>query len=70
MNLFDYIPQTHFNPMRTDVKYSLRKRIFHPGYALSYCYLPANEDIWILLDNYPNKLSALAIIAGSHGKDN
>ena len=64
--MFDYIPNTRYNPYRTDVKYLLRKRIFHKGYQLSYCYLPANEDVWVLLTNTATKQDALNIIANSH----
>lgn len=66
MNLFDYIPETYHNPNRRDVKYSLRKRVLHPGWALSYCYIPAHEDIWVLLTNTNTKLAAVSIIANSH----
>jgi len=64
--MFDYIPEIHFNPNRRNVKYLLRKRIFHSGWSLSYCYLPANEDVWIHLTNTATKSDALTIIKNSH----
>lgn len=66
MNLLSYIPQVHINPHRTDVKYLVRKRIFRSGWQISYCYLPANEDIWIHLTNVATKADALRIINNSH----
>ena len=63
--MFDYIPQIYFNPYRRTVKYLLRKRIFHPGWSLSYCYLPA-DDIWVHLTNTTTKDDALRIINNSH----
>ena len=65
-NLLDYIPVELYNPYRDDVKYLLRKRIFHPGWQLSYCYLPAHEDIWLWLVNVATKQDALEIINNSH----
>ena len=66
MLIFDYIPKTYTNKYRTDVKYLLRKRIFGEGYQLSYCYLPANEEIWIHLTDTLTKQDALNIIDNSH----
>jgi hypothetical protein len=62
MSLFDYIPEIYFSPNRRDVKFLLRKRIFHGGWQLLYCRLPAIEDIWEELALVPTKEAAMHII--------
>ena len=66
MSILDYIPRVVYNKYRTEVKYLLRKRLLHSGWQVSYCYLPAHEDNWILLGNYSTREDCLCIIEHSH----
>ena len=66
MLLLDYIPQTITNPYIWHIKYSIRKRIFHSGWALSYCNALTDQGFWILVTNTETKQDAINIVNNSH----
>jgi len=66
MSIFDYIPEIYNIPTKLGAMQTIliRKRIFHPGWQISYKvekYSP-DDSYWVLYANVASKEEAIKII--------